>query len=72
MSAQIALREARRNNHTYQLHSLAALGDVAMYRTDVDISDEVFETIDPLIKDLVSGLDDDAMEIDEDATTPKT
>jgi hypothetical protein len=43
-----------------------------MYRTDVDISDEVFETIDPLIKDLVSGLDDDAMEIDEDATTPKT
>jgi hypothetical protein len=59
------LREARRQNRSYQVHAYAALGRYAAARKDLDLSDEVLETITTTVEEL-TATDDDAMDVDDD------
>ncbi|EME39141.1 hypothetical protein DOTSEDRAFT_66216 [Dothistroma septosporum NZE10] len=58
---KIALREAKRQNADYRAHSVKALGRIAKARSDIDMSDGVFDVVDPL---LMPESDEDKMEID--------
>ena len=61
VSEQVGLREAKRQNPEYRAHSVKALGRIAIARADIDMSDGVFEVVEPL---LVPDSDGDKMEID--------
>lgn len=61
MQLQIALREAKRQNADYRAHSVKALGRVAIARADIDMNDDVFEVVEPL---LTPDFDEDKMEVD--------
>ena len=64
--AQVAVREAKRQNTAYRLHSIPTLGRIAAAMTDRDMTDAVFGIVEPLLKELVTADTDagDAMEID--------
>ncbi|KAK5173412.1 proteasome component M29 [Saxophila tyrrhenica] len=59
---KIAVREAKRQNAVYKPHSIQALGQVAQARSDIDMSDTIFDIVGPLLESEVD--DEDAMEID--------
>ena len=59
---QIALREAKRQNVTYRSHAVAALGKVALARTDVDMHIGVFDLVKPLLE---ISVENNAMEVDD-------
>lgn len=65
---QIAVREAKRQNATYRQYSVRYLGQICRARTDVDMSDVVFEIVEPLLKNSTDG---DPMEVDGGVTAPK-
>lgn len=56
------LREAKRQNKTYQVHAFEVLGKYAIARTDLDLSGTIIEIISPVIEELISAEDD--MKID--------
>ena len=58
---KIAVREAKRQNKLYRPFAIRALGQVAASRTDIDLSQSVFDAVEPVI-DEFSG--DDAMDVD--------
>ncbi|KAF2759252.1 ARM repeat-containing protein [Pseudovirgaria hyperparasitica] len=60
---KIILREARRNNKVYQQAALPSLGKVAVARTDIDMSADVFNIIDSLVEEYTAA-DEDAMDVD--------
>lgn len=60
------MREAKRQNLAYRKFSVPSLGKVASARTDVDMFDTVFDTVQPIFDELVTQARDeiDAMEVD--------
>lgn len=60
---KISIREAKRNNDVYRPHAFSALGEYAAERTDIDIFDEVYSIVDPVLRGLI---DDDKMDTTED------
>lgn len=60
---KIAIREAKRNNDAYRPHAFASLGEYSEARTDIDIFDEVYDIIAPMLEQLT---DDDKMDIADD------
>jgi proteasome component ECM29 len=60
---QITLREAKRQNATYRSHAVAALSQVALARTDVDMNANVFDIVKPLLE---SSVDNNEMEVDDE------
>ncbi|CAK3843215.1 Proteasome component ECM29 [Lecanosticta acicola] len=58
---KIAIREAKRQNAGYRQHSVKALGKVAQARSDIDMSDAIFEVVGSLIEQQADG---DAMDVD--------
>lgn len=60
---QVSLREAKRNNAVYRPHALSALAQVAAARSDVDISEQVRQIVEPLLVELQ---DEDPMDVDVD------
>lgn len=67
-TTQIAIREAKRQNAGYRQHSVKALARIAMARIDTDLSDAVYDVVQPILAQGTDA-DADAMEIDgqEDA-----
>lgn len=63
---QIAVREAKRQNEAYRQHSVKALGDVALARQDIDMSETVLSIVAPL---LLPSEDDEAEDPDAMDTT---
>lgn len=62
---QIAIREAKRQNVAYRQHAIKALGQIGAARTDVDMSDAVFEVVEPLLQASIEGNDDEQrMDVD--------
>jgi len=59
---KIAVREAKRNNDAYRPHAFASLGVYAEARTDLDMFDEVYGVVAPVVEELVSA---DRMDTDE-------
>ncbi|KAK6615782.1 proteasome component ECM29 [Botrytis cinerea] len=51
---KIAIREAKRNNDTYRPFAFTELGKYAETRTDVDMWDEIYNIIAPILEDLSS------------------
>jgi proteasome component ECM29 len=60
---QIMLREAKRQNVTYRSYAVAALGQVALARPDVDMQTTVFDIVKPLLE---SSVDNNEMEVDDE------
>lgn len=60
------MREAKRQNLGYRKYAVPSLGKVASARTDVDMFDTVFDTVQPIFCELVTQARDDcdAMEVD--------
>jgi proteasome component ECM29 len=63
---KIAIREAKRNNDAYRPHAFASLGEYSEIRSDIDIFDEVYNIINPILEELLS---DDKMDMTDDATS---
>lgn len=61
---KIIVREAKRKNKFYQPHALAALGEFAKIRLDLDMSAEVVPFLVEVVDDLSSG-DPDSMDVDD-------
>lgn len=63
---QVAVREAKRQNAAYRKYAIPSLGKVALARRDVDMSDTVFDVVNPIMEELLEKIRDDAdaMEID--------
>ncbi len=59
------LREARRQNRAYQLHSYEALAKYAATRQDLDLSEDILDIITPTVEELTTT-DEDAMDVDDD------
>ncbi|KAG9230448.1 proteasome stabiliser-domain-containing protein [Amylocarpus encephaloides] len=65
---KISVREAKRNNELYRPHAFECLGKFAELRTDIDMFDEVFGMISPLLEE---STNEDKMDTDDDAKTGK-
>ncbi|KIW17715.1 hypothetical protein PV08_04910 [Exophiala spinifera] len=64
---KIAVREAKRTNVSYRPHAIESLGEFALVRKDLDLSQDIV----PYLADILDELTDkDAMEVDE--TSGKT
>ena len=59
LSTKIAIREAKRQNAAYRQHSLKCLAQICLARVDSDISEAVFEIVEPLLKDSAEPMDID-------------
>lgn len=67
MAAQmkkIAIREAKRNNDSYRPHAFTSLGEFSEARTDIDMFDDVYSIIAPILEDFTS---EDKMDTTDDA-----
>ena len=60
---KIAIREAKRNNDAYRPHAFASLGVYSEARTDIDIFDEVYNIVAPMLEELT---DEDKMDTTDD------
>ncbi|PSK43669.1 hypothetical protein B9Z65_7183 [Elsinoe australis] len=63
---KVAVREAKRQNAAYRKYAIPSLGKVALARRDMDMSDTVFDVLNPIMEELLEKIRDDAdaMEID--------
>jgi proteasome component ECM29 len=59
----IALREARRNNATYRPRAIAALGDIAETRADLDLTAEILPVVATIAEEAITE-DQDRMDVD--------
>lgn len=66
---KIAVREAKRNNDTYRPYAFTCLGEYSEDRTDVDMFDDVYSIIAPILEDLVS---EDKMDTTDNSTSGGT
>lgn len=66
---KIAIREAKRNNEAYRPHAFTSLGEYAEARTDVDMFDEVFKIIAPMLEEATN---EDKMDTDDDKSGDKS
>lgn len=66
---KIAIREAKRNNTSYRPHAFAALGEYSAARTDLDLFEDVYKVIQPVLEELC---DAGKMDMDEDAKGHKS
>ncbi|KAK0126145.1 proteasome component M29 [Cadophora gregata] len=48
---KIALREAKRNNDTYRPNAFSSLGEYSEARTDIDMFDDVYSVVAPILED---------------------
>lgn len=60
---KIAIREAKRNNDVYRSHSYTSLGEFAEERADIDMFDEVYDIITPILEDFI---EEDKMDTSDD------
>jgi len=60
---KIAIREAKRNNSTYRPRAFISLGEYSEARTDLDMFDEVYNIVAPMLEKLTS---EDKMDTSED------
>ena len=60
---KIAIREAKRNNDAYRSHAFASLGEYSEARTDIDVFNEVYNIIAPMLEQLT---DEDKMDTTDD------
>ncbi|KAH7364484.1 proteasome stabiliser-domain-containing protein [Rhexocercosporidium sp. MPI-PUGE-AT-0058] len=60
---KIAIREAKRNNDTYRPHAFTSLGGYVEARTDIDMFDEVYNVVNPILEDFNS---EDKMDTSDD------
>src|ERR1700761_1209979 len=56
------LREAKRQNKTYQRHAFEILGQYSKARTDLDLASTVLDIVFPVVEDLVAS--EDKMDVD--------
>lgn len=56
------MRESRRNNRTYRRHALKCLGDFAELRNSVDLFPQVYDIVEPVAQEALSG--DSDMDVD--------
>jgi proteasome component ECM29 len=63
---KIAIREAKRNNDTYRPDAFTCLGEYSEARTDVDMFNDVYNVVAPVLEDLAS---DDKMDTTDDSTS---
>jgi proteasome component ECM29 len=63
---KIAIREAKRNNDAYRPHAFASLGEYSEAQSDIDMFDEVYNIINPIIEEL---LGDDKMDTTDDSAS---
>ncbi|KAI9053424.1 hypothetical protein LZ554_002382 [Drepanopeziza brunnea f. sp. 'monogermtubi'] len=66
---KIALREAKRNNDNYRPHAFTSLGEYSEYRTDIDMFDDVYKVIAPILEDFN---DEDKMDTSDDSKDSKS
>ena len=59
----IALREARRTNATYRSHAIAALGDLAETRADLDLTADILPLVASVVEETIAE-DQDRMDVD--------
>lgn len=63
---QVAAREAKRQNPTYRSEAFKCLGRIAAARTDLDMSDAVYDIVHPVLSDILATDEQgDGMELDE-------
>jgi proteasome component ECM29 len=67
---KIALREARRTNATYRSHAIAALGEFAESRADLDLSAEILPLVANVVEETVAE-DQDRMDLDSEDRSAK-
>ncbi|KAL2064832.1 hypothetical protein VTL71DRAFT_3972 [Oculimacula yallundae] len=60
---KIAIREAKRNNDVYRPHAFTCLGEYSEARTDIDMFDDVYNIITPILEDFNS---EDKMDTSDD------
>lgn len=48
---KIAIREAKRNNDTYRPHAFSSLGEYSEARIDIDMFDDVYNVVAPILED---------------------
>jgi proteasome component ECM29 len=60
---KISIREAKRNNDAYRPHAFTSLGEYSEARTDIDMFDEVYNIVAPMLEDITSQ---DKMDTEED------
>ena len=48
---KIAIREAKRNNDTYRPNAFTSLGEYSEARTDIDMFDDVYNIVAPILED---------------------
>jgi proteasome component ECM29 len=63
---KIAIREAKRNNDAYRAHAFASLGEYSEARSDIDMFDEVYNIINPILEELLSN---DKMDTTDDTAS---
>jgi len=66
---KIAIREAKRNNESYRPHAFISLGKYVEARKDLDMFDEIYDIIAPILEDYMS---DDKMDTTEDSKSGGT
>jgi proteasome component ECM29 len=67
---KIALREARRTNATYRSHAIAALGDLAESRADLDLSAAILALVAGVVEETATD-DQDRMDVDSEQQSAK-
>ncbi|KAF4553916.1 Proteasome component ECM29-like protein [Elsinoe fawcettii] len=63
---KVAVREAKRQNAVYRKHAVPTLGKVALARKDVDMSDTVYDVVNPILEETLEKIKDDADAMDVD------
>ncbi|TVY45685.1 Proteasome-associated protein-like protein [Lachnellula subtilissima] len=63
---KIAIREAKRNNEAYRPYAITSLGEYAEARTDIDMFEEVYKIIAPMLEEATN---DDKMDTTDDNKT---
>jgi proteasome component ECM29 len=63
---KIAIREAKRNNDGYRPRAFATLGQYSEARTEIDMFDEVYNVVAPVLEDLTN---EDKMDTTDDTKT---
>jgi proteasome component ECM29 len=60
---KIAIREAKRNNDAYRPHAFTSLGEFSGARNDIDMFDDVYIVVAPILEELTS---EDKMDTEDD------
>ena len=63
---KIAVREAKRNNDSYRSRAFATLGLYSQARTDIDMFEEVYNIVAPILEDFTN---EDKMDTSDDTKT---